>query len=223
MVGVDRVSDTVLGLELNYRGYPFNGENTLSGVRPARYPRVSSSPVARAWDVAFSGPNFGALSNLAVNGFTANGGPALAFPPPGSPAPAPAGGGGGTTTCPGNVPGMHCVNGNWVPNTASTPPPTTPAPTGAACPGNVPGMHCVNGNWVPNTAATPPPPTTPAPTGAACPGSVPGMHCVNGNWVLNTATTPPPPPPVTPPPTTTAACKGAPPVSNWVCAGTSWV
>jgi hypothetical protein len=222
MVGVDRVSDTVLGLELTVRGYPFNGENTLSGVRAARYPRVSASPVARSWNVAFSGPNFSALSNLAVTGFASNGGPALAFPPAGTPA-APPPTGGGTATCPGNVPGMHCVNGNWVPNTpTTTPPPTTPAPTGAACPGNVPGMHCVNGNWVPNTVSTP---TTPAPTGAACPGTVPGMHCVNGNWVPNTVSTPPPatPPPTTPPPTTTAACKGAPPVGTWVCVGTSWV
>jgi len=227
MVGLDRVADTVLGLELNYRGYPFNGENTLSGVRAARYPRVSANRVARSWNVAFSGPNFTALSNLAANGFAANGGPALAFPAIGAPAPPPTGGGGGggTTGCPGNVPGMHCVNGNWVPNTpTTTPPPTTPPPTGAACPGSVPGMHCVNGNWVPNTPTTTPPPTTPPPTGSIpCPGNVPGMHCVNGNWVPNTTTTPPPPPPTTPPPTTPAACKGAPPVANWVCVGTSWV
>jgi hypothetical protein len=223
MVGVDRVADTVLGLELTNRGYPFNGENTLSGVRPSRYPRVSASHVARSWNVAFSGPNFGALSNLTATGFAVLGGPGFAFPPVGTPAaPVPAGGGGGTTTCPGSVPGMHCVNGNWVPNTPTTtppPPPPPPPPTGPACPGTVPGMHCVNGNWVPNA-----PGTTPSPTGAPCPGNVPGMHCVNGNWVLNTTSTPPPPPPpTTPPPTTTAACKGAPPVGNWVCVGTSWV
>ncbi len=121
MVGLDRVSDTVLGLELNYRGYPFNGENTLSGVRPARYPRVSSSPVSRAWNVAFSGPNFSALSNLTATGFSGNGGSAIAFPAPGAPPPPPSGGGGGGgAACPGNVPGMHCVNGNWVPNTPTT-------------------------------------------------------------------------------------------------------
>jgi hypothetical protein len=221
MVGLDRATDTVLGLELNYRGYPFNGENTLSGVRPARYPRVASSLVSKAWNVAFSGPNFGALSNLTATGFTANGGPAIAFPAPGAPAPPPTGGGGGGggAVCPGNVPGMHCVNGNWVPNTPTTtpPPPPPPPPPATGCPGNVPGMHCVNGNWVPGAAPTPTPATT------SCPGNVPGMHCVNGNWVLNTVSTPPPPPPTTPPPTTTAACKGAPPVAGWLCAGTSWV
>jgi hypothetical protein len=142
MVGVDRNLDTVLGLELNYRGFPFNGENTLSGTRPSRYPRVSSSAVAPTWDVAFSGPNFGALSSVIATSFAGAGGPPGEFPAPGAPAPPP-----------------------------SQPPPTLGPPPAPTCPGTVPvpGWQCYNGNWLPPDspllpkAAPPPPPPPPPP------------------------------------------------------------
>jgi hypothetical protein len=142
MVGVDRSIDTVLGLELNGHGVPFNGENTLSGTRPSRYPRVSSSSVAPTWDVAFSGPNFGALSSLIATSFAGAGGPPGEFPAPGAPAPPP------------NQPG----------------PTLGPPPTPQACPGTVPvpGWQCYNGNWLPPDSpllpkAPPPPPPPPPP------------------------------------------------------------
>ncbi len=69
MVGANRDNDTVMGLELNSRGFPFNGENTLSSARPTRYPRISSSRTARNFNVVFSGPNFGSLGSLIATSF----------------------------------------------------------------------------------------------------------------------------------------------------------
>ena len=96
MVGLDRALRYGAGPGAELSRIPFNGENTLSGVRPARYPRVSSSPVSRAWNVAFSGPNFSALSNLTATGFTGKRRVRDRVSGPGcSSAPAPSGGGGG--------------------------------------------------------------------------------------------------------------------------------
>ncbi|HTK78618.1 MAG TPA: hypothetical protein VL371_25390 [Gemmataceae bacterium] len=198
LVGVDRAADTVLGLELTSRGYPFNGENTLSGVKPARYPRVSSSAVGRSWNVAFSGPNFAALSNLVATGFASEGGPAGAFPAVGQPAPPPASGPTPTSTpgaCPGNVPGMHCVNGNWVLNTPTTPPPT-------------------------------PPPTTPPPTTtAACKGAPPVSNwvCVGTSWVPPDHPLAAGGVPASQVPYNDGTCSGASPVAGWVCIRGGWL
>ena len=57
LVGLDRRNDNVLGLELNARGYPFNGENTIGLVprtRPGRYTRVASSTTSPTWNSTFS-------------------------------------------------------------------------------------------------------------------------------------------------------------------------
>jgi hypothetical protein len=249
MVGVDRASDAILGLELNTRGFPFNGENTLSPTRPSRYPRVSASKISQSFNVAFSGPNFGALSSLIATSFAPHGGPAGVFPAPGAPAPAPPPptSGGGAAACPGTapVPGWLCISGNWIPpdsplaGGAAPPPapaPAPPPPSGAACPGFVPGMHCVNGNWVPDAPGTPAPAPAPAPAPppptSACPGTAPvaGWLCISGGWIppdssLARGATPSPAPPPPPPPVTggTAACVGSPPVAGWLCAGTNWV
>ena len=96
MAGVNRDNDSVLGLELNARGFPFNGENTLSASRPARYPRISSSRTARNFNVVFSGPNFGSLASLIATSFASAGGPAGSHgggsaPPPAVRLPAAAG------------------------------------------------------------------------------------------------------------------------------------
>ena len=89
MVGADRKADTVLGLELNVRGFPFNGENTLSGTRPVYYPRVSTSMNSKNWNVVFSG-GFANLSSLVATSFASAGGVGGAHPAPGAPPPAPA-------------------------------------------------------------------------------------------------------------------------------------
>ena len=117
LAGVDRGLDTPLGLELNVRGFPFNGENTLSGTRPAYYPRVSSSQVSPTWNVVFSG-GFSSLSSLITTSFAYGGGPAGAHPAPGAPAPAPAPTPApAPSSCPGPAPvaGWVCVNGGWLP------------------------------------------------------------------------------------------------------------
>ena len=57
MVGVNRDIDTVMGIELNRRGFPFNGENTLSSSQTNHYPRVAASISGKTFNVAFSGPN----------------------------------------------------------------------------------------------------------------------------------------------------------------------
>jgi hypothetical protein len=210
--GVDRSADTPLGLELNVRGFPFNGENTLSVTRPSYYTRVSSSAIAKSWNVAFSGPNFGAISSLVATSFASLGGPTGSFDappaPPPSPTPTP------TPTqspsaCPGTapVPGWVCVSGNWLPpdhplaigasSPAPTPTPTpAPAPTPApgTCPGTAPvaGWLCVSGNWLPpdhplavGATPTPTPTPTPAPPPTSCTTIQPGptWRCVNGNWL----------------------------------------
>jgi hypothetical protein len=187
MVGVDRASDTPLGLELNIRGFPFNGENTLSGTRPSYYPRVSATPVNRTWNVAFSGPTFSALSSLIATSFASNGGPGGSFdapvpgplpapgpPPPPPPPPLPG-------VCPGAapVPGWVCVSGNWVPpdhplaGGGGVAPAPLPQPPPTSCTTIQPGpdWSCVNGNWLPITMACP----------TIRPG--PNWRCVNGNWL----------------------------------------
>jgi hypothetical protein len=59
-------TDVVMGVELNGRGYPFNGENSLSGNKPVYYTRVSASPVSKTWNVAFSA-GMGSLGTTIVS------------------------------------------------------------------------------------------------------------------------------------------------------------
>jgi hypothetical protein len=222
LTGVDRALDTPLGLELNFRGFPFNGENTLSGTRPVRHPRVAASLRFPSWNVVFSGPNFSALSNVIATSFTANGGPrgwhgGPAPAPPGAPPPPPPGG------CPGSapVPGWVCVNGSWLPpdhplarGSAPPPPPPTPPPAGS-CVGAAPvaGWVCVSGNWLPPDhpaarGATPPPSPPPPPPTSSCTTIRPGPDwvCVNGNWLPSTM-----------------ACPTIQPGPNWRCVNGGWL
>jgi hypothetical protein len=141
LVGVDRSTDTILGLELNRRGFPFHGENTLSSTQPSRYPRVSASRTQGVWNVVFSGPNFGALSRLTATSFSSSGGAEGAF----------------DSLCPGAAPrGWRCWNGDWIPPDTLLigrvpPPPPLPEPLSSSCPGAPPvaGWVCVNGSWIP--------------------------------------------------------------------------
>jgi hypothetical protein len=202
LVGLDRTYDTVIGLELNSRGFPFNGENTLSGTTPSRYPRVSSSKVSRTWNSVFSGPNFGALSSFIATGFASSGGPAGAY---GS---APTGGGGtGTSSCTSVQPGPDwtCVDGNWLPpgsggGSTSTGSCATPSP-GA-------GWTCVNGNWLPPSGGS----TSTGSCTTVQPG--PGWTCVNGNWL--------PPDTSSTGGTSTGSCTTPQPGVGWTCVNGSW-
>jgi hypothetical protein len=236
MVGLDRRNDNVLGLELNARGYPFNGANTIGAlptVRPARYTRVSSSTTSPTFNSTFS-INFGSLGSLIATSFAGGGGPGGGFdaPPPAPPPPQPAPTGGCPTVQPGA--GWTCVNGNWLPPGAGG---------GSPCPTVQPGAGwtCVNGNWLPPGAG----PVAPAPSsGSSCPTVQPGVGwtCVNGNWLPPGAGGGSPCPTVQPgvgwtcvngnwlPPGTGAAAAPAPsscttpqPGATWYCINGGWV
>ena len=202
--GLNRANDTTLGLELNMYGYPFNGENTLSGTGATRYTRVSSSRVNGTWNVVFSGPNFGALSSLIATSFSGGGGPGPSWgspaptptPPPPPPPPPPTG---CPTVQPG--PGWVCVSGNWLPpGSGGTPACPTVQPG--------PGWVCVNGNWLPPGSGGTPPPPPPPPPPPACPTVQPGPGwvCVNNNWL---------PPDM--------ACPTIQPGPNWRCVNGNWL
>lgn len=201
--GVDRTNDAMLGLELNSRGFPFNGENTVSSShRPSYYTRVSSSTHSKSWNGTFAARNFNGMGSVMVTGFASGGGPAGAFgssggatPPPSSPPPPT----GCTTIQPG--PGWTCVNGGWLPPT-TTPPPSTGTCT-TMSPG--PGWVCVNGGWLP--------PTTTGGSGGGCstPKPVSNWVCVNGGWV-------PPDSPLAP-----TSCSTPRPGTNWVCVNGGWL
>jgi hypothetical protein len=244
MVGVNRDIDTVVGIELNSRGFPFNGENTLSSSRPSRHPRVAASQSGATFDVAFSGPNFGSLASAIATSYASGGGPSGSFDaPPLAPASAPSAPivvGGCTTIQPG--PGWICQNGGWRPApdpTVTTTPTTTlttfssPPPTG--CTTIQPGSDwvCVNGGWLPptepapsTTMSAPAPPPPPAPSSTGCTTIQPGSDwvCVNGGWL--------PPgmapagisaPTVAAAPTTSAGCVGVAPVAGWLCIQGGWI
>jgi hypothetical protein len=170
LAGVNRANDTTLGIELNQVGYPFNGENTLSGTGASRYTRVSASRLGGIFSVVFSGPNFSALSSLIATSYSSGGGPWASWGA-GQPSPLPSPGS-CTTIQPG--PDWVCVNGNWLPpGSGGTPPPPPPPPPPPACPTVQPGPGwvCVNGNWLPPDMACP----------TIQPG--PNWRCVNGNWL----------------------------------------
>jgi hypothetical protein len=167
LAGLDPQTDNLTAAELNGHGFRFGSEVTL-GSGPAYYARAASSQTAPQWNIQYA-RKFQAVDLIAQTS-TSGGGPAGSYgstASPGSPSP------GG---CPGSVPGMTCVNGNWVPGVTSGG--TSGGSTGS-CPGSVPGMTCVNGNWVPGVTSGG---SSGGSTGS-CPGVVPGMTCVNGNWV----------------------------------------
>ncbi|HXW07239.1 MAG TPA: hypothetical protein VD833_18530 [Vicinamibacterales bacterium] len=218
LAGVDRSTDAPLGLELNMRGFPFNGENTLSNTRPSYYPRVSASRTSPTWNVVFSG-GFVSLSSLIATGFTFNGGPAGSYDTP-APAPAPAPTPSGTS-CPGTAPapGWICLNGGWVPpdspllGSAPLPPPPPPPPS-SSCPGTAPvaGWVCVNGGWVPpdhplatGGSTAPAPSPAPSPTTCTTPQPGPEWTCVNGGWLP-----------------WSMLCPSVRPGPNWTCRDGGW-
>jgi hypothetical protein len=242
MVGVNRDIDTVVGIELNSRGFPFNGENTLSASRPSRHPRVAASQSDKTFDLAFSGPNFGSLASAIATSYASGGGPSGSFdapppPPPTSAPSAPTIVGGCTTIQPG--PGWICQNGGWLPppdpTVATTPLTATlapPPPTG--CTTIQPGSDwvCVNGGWLPPTQPAPstttsaPPPPPPAPSSTGCTTIQPGSDwvCVNGGW-LPPGMAPAPPTALAPAPapTTSPGCVGVAPVAGWLCIQGNWI
>ncbi len=86
LVGLDRRNDNVLGLELNVRGFPFNGENTISVVprspfRPSRYNRVTSSMTSRVFNSTYS-MGFSSLASVMAVSSAAGGGPGGSFDAP---------------------------------------------------------------------------------------------------------------------------------------------
>ena len=214
LVGLDRRNDNVLGLELNTRGFPFNGENTLSAVprspfRPGRYTRVSASTTSPTFNSTYS-IGFGSLGSfIASSSYSGSLGPPGSFDAP-PPAPAP------------------------TPN---------PTPTPSACPGAAPVSNwvCVNGGWLPPdhplaggaVQPTPAPTPTPAPAPTGCLGAAPVSNwvCVNGGWLppdhplaIGAAPTPAPTPTPTPTPAPApTGCIGGAPVSNWVCVNGGWL
>ncbi len=246
MIGVSRDIDTVMGIELNSRGFPFNGENTLSASRPSRHPRVAASKTGKTFNVTFSGANFASLDSLIATAYAASGGPSGSFasPPPSSPS-APSSPsvvpGGCTTIQP--APGWVCNNGNWLPPPDPVappppPPPSTPttSPQTTGCTTIKPGAdwQCVNGNWLPPSTAplqptsTPPPPPPPPPsTTTGCTTIKPASDwvCVNGNWLPPSMVSSAPPPPSTPAPApvVSTGCVGAAPGAGWVCVQGQWV
>jgi hypothetical protein len=216
VTGVDRAIDTTLGLELNARGFPFNGENTLSGTRPIRYPRVSANRRNGTWNVVVSGPNFGAVSSMIATSYAGGGGPGGSFDAPPAPGPNP-----GPSACPGTapVPGWVCYQGNWLPpdhpalGGGGAPPPPPPPPPTSSCAGSAPvaGWVCVSGNWLPPdhplaASAPPPPPPPPAPSSCTTVQPAPGWVCINGNWL---------PPDM--------ACPTIQPGPNWRCVNGNWL
>ena len=253
LVGLDRRNDNVLGLELNTRGFPFHGENTLSAVprapqfRPGRYTRVSSSSSTPTFNSTFS-IGFGSIGSLIASSAHAGTGglPGSFDAPPPAPAPPP---GPTPSACPGAAPVSNwvCVNGGWLPpdhplasggaTPAPPPPPPAPAPTGCTGAAPVSNWICVNGGWLPpdhplaagHTAAPPPPPPpapapTPAPTGCVGGAPVSNWVCVNGGWL-------PPDHPLAvgytpapaPPAPAPSSCTTPQPGSNWYCVNGGWV
>jgi hypothetical protein len=209
LVGVDRSNDAVLGLELNSRGFPFNGENTLSSThRPSYYNRVAASNSSRSWDTVFAARSFNGIGSFIARSFASGGGPAGAHGGGGGstdPQPPPPSSSGCTTIQPG--PDWQCVNGNWLPPSTTSPSPTSSCTT--VQPG--PGWVCVNGNWLPSDSPSAPSPTSSCTT--VQPG--PGWVCVNGNWLPSDSPLAPPPP--------SSSCPTVQPGPGWVCVNGNWL
>ena len=227
LVGVDRTNDAMIGIELNSRGFPFNGENTLSSShRPSYYERVSSSTHSRTWLGTFSARRFNGIASTPITGFASGGGPAGSYsspsaPPPSGPPPPPTG---CTTIQPG--PGWTCVGGGWrppseTPPPPAPPPPAPPPPTGCTTIQPGPGWVCVGGGWLPPGIAPAPAPAPPPPSGGCTtiqPGS--GWVCVGGGWLPPGSPGIPAPPPPPPP---TSSCTTPQPGAGWVCVGGGWL
>jgi hypothetical protein len=250
MVGVHGNTDSVRGIELNSRGFPFNGENTLSSWQLNRHPRVAASRSGKTFDVAFSGANFSSLASAIATSYSSNGGPSGSFdaPPapsaPSTPSSPTVVSGGCTTIKPAE--GWVCNNGNWLPPPDPVAPPPPPPPsstpsstqsTGCTTIKPGPDWQCVNGGWLPPqsaplpAASTPPPPPPPPPSSSsttACTTIKPGSDwvCVAGNWLptsMASSASAPPSSPVPAPVVSTSGCVGAAPGAGWVCVQGNWV
>jgi hypothetical protein len=204
LVGINPFTDAQSALLLNGHGFPFGGEQTVAN-GPARYSRVGSSQTSSVWLSTFA--RLGVPMVQPLHSATIGGGPAGTYASSGGSAPPPpiggGGGGGGAIGCPGDIPGMVCVNGTWMPGTSGG------GGTGgnaSGCPGDIPGMTCVNGTWVPGTSAGGGGGST-----GGCPGSIPNMTCVNGTWVVGTP----------PPAGSGSGCPGD--IPGMTCVNGTWV
>lgn len=223
--GVDRANDAMIGIELNSRGFPFNGENTLSAThRSSFYERVSSSTLGKSWLGSFSARLFNGIGVVPVTSFSSGGGPGGSYdaPAPG-PGPAPPPPSGGCTTIqPG--PGWTCVDGGWrppsdTPPPPAPPPPAPPPPTGCTTIQPGPGWVCVDGGWLPPSLAPAPPPPPPPTSSCTTVQPGPGWVCVGGGWL-------PPGSPLIPPslpPPPTSSCTTPQPGPSWVCVDGGWL
>lgn len=181
LVGLDPVTDNFTSVELNKNGVRF-GTEVLLGAASAYYARVGAAANAPRWLGVYA-KTFKATGVPAVTA-SANGGPTgggttppPSEPPPSEPPPPPP----PSSSCPGGeIPGMTCVNGEYVP-TGSTGGGGGTTGGDGSCPGGViAGMTCINGEYVPSGSTG-----GGGSTGDSnCPGGViPGMTCVNGEYV----------------------------------------
>ncbi len=205
VAGLDPVNDFLTGAELAGNGTKIGVDTQLIGAGPAWYARSAPSGNAPMWQTVIS-RGFKLTDRVVFTGTTGGGSGSIPPPPP---PPPPSGGSAPppppppSSGCPGgDIPGMTCVNGQYVPSGS------VPAAGSGGCAGTVPGMTCVNGNWVPDGSTG----GTSTNTGG-CPGSVPGMTCVNGNWVVDTGGS-----------TATASTGGCPGfVPGMTCLNGNWV
>jgi len=187
LAGLDPQSDRLTGMELNTNGAQV-GSEVLIGPSPGWYARVATSQTDAAWLTSYS-RSF-TTSLVPVTTSAVNGSPtgAAAAPAPAAPS-TPSG---SSSSCPGgDIPGMNCVNGSYVPiasgSSGSGSGGSTPSGGDGSCPGGViPGMTCVNGSYVADSSSS-----SGSGSGGSsssggdgsCPGGViPGMTCVNGNY-----------------------------------------
>jgi hypothetical protein len=244
LAGVDRTNDATVGVELNYRGFPFNGENTLSAShRESWYTRVTSRAVSKTWNAVFTVRKFAGIGSVIATSFASGGGSSGSFdapaPSPSTPTSPTVVNGGCTTIQPG--PGWICQNGGWLPppdptvptttlTTTLAPPPLSPTGCTTIQPGS--DWVCVNGGWLPPTQPAPstttsaPPPPPPVPSSTGCTTIQPGSDwvCVNGGWLPpGMAPAAPSAPVPASTPATSAGCVGVAPVAGWLCIRGGWI
>jgi hypothetical protein len=192
LVGLDPVSDRLTGMELNTNGAAV-GSETIVGPSPGWYARAATSSNSAAWLTSYS-RSF-TTSLVPVTTSATNGSPTGAVAS--TPAPAPSAPSGSSSSCPGgDIPGMTCVNGSYVPSSSGSSGSgsggSTPSGGDGSCPGGViPGMTCVNGSYVAESSSSSGSGSggsTPSGGDGSCPGGViPGMTCVNGNYTPTTS------------------------------------
>ena len=202
VAGLDPVNDFLTGAELAGSGVKIGLDTQLIGAGPAWYARSAPSGNTPMWQTVIS-RGFKLTDRVVFTGTTGGGSGSIPPPPPPpttttSPTPPPPT---TTSTCPGgDIPGMTCVNGEYVPTGSTT-------TTSGGCTGTVPGMTCVNGNWVVDTGTT-----TTTSTSSCAGGPIPGMTCVNGNWIPDSSLSI----------ASTSSCAGG-PIPGMTCVNGNWI